>query len=239
MIKKIFKENGIDITDYQEQQLQRYYDILSEWNKKINLTAITEYKDVVVKHFLDSALILKSELFVGQRLSDAGDSSVLDLGTGAGFPGIVLAVLYPGYHYTLVDSLNKRIEFLHIIKEELGLDQIRLYHGRAEDFGRDPEFRNQFDFVVSRAVAELPVLLEYCIPFVKPEGYFISYKGKKCEEEIKLSQRALQELNVFVERKEQYILSGEERYLLFIKNLSETNQKYPRKASKIKKNPLY
>lgn len=239
MIKKIFKKNGIDITDYQEQQLQRYYDILSEWNKKINLTAITEYKDVVVKHFLDSALILKSELFVGQRLSDAGDSSVLDLGTGAGFPGIVLAVLYPGYHYTLVDSLNKRIEFLHIIKEELGLDQIRLYHGRAEDFGRDPEFRNQFDFVVSRAVAELPVLLEYCIPFVKPEGYFISYKGKKCEEEIKLSQRALQELNVFVERKEQYILSGEERYLLFIKNLSETNQKYPRKAGKIKKNPLY
>lgn len=239
MIKRIFKENGIDITDYQEQQLQRYYDILSEWNKKINLTAITEYKDVVVKHFLDSALILKSELFVGQRLSDAGDSSVLDLGTGAGFPGIVLAVLYPGYHYTLVDSLNKRIEFLHIIKEELGLDQIRLYHGRAEDFGWDPEFRNQFDFVVSRAVAELPVLLEYCIPFVKPEGYFISYKGKKCEEEIKLSQRALQELNVFVERKEQYILSGEERYLLFIKNLSETNQKYPRKASKIKKNPLY
>lgn len=238
MIKKIFKENGIDITDYQEQQLQRYYDILSEWNKKINLTAITEYKDVVVKHFLDSALILKSELFVGQRLSDAGDSSVLDLGTGAGFPGIVLAVLYPGYHYTLVDSLNKRIEFLHIIKEELGLDQIRLYHGRAEDFGRDPEFRNQFDFVVSRAVAELPVLLEYCIPFVKPEGYFISYKGKKCEEEIKLSQRALQELNVFVERKEQYILSGEARYLLFIKNLSETNQKYPRKAGKIKKNPL-
>lgn len=239
MIKRIFKENGIDITDYQEQQLQRYYDILSEWNKKINLTAITEYKDVVVKHFLDSALILKSELFVGQRLSDAGDSSVLDLGTGAGFPGIVLAVLYPGYHYTLVDSLNKRIEFLHIIKEELGLDQIRMYHGRAEDFGRDPEFRNQFDFVVSRAVAELPVLLEYCIPFVKPEGYFISYKGKKCEEEIKLSQRALQELNVFVERKEQYILSGEARYLLFIKNLSETNQKYPRKAGKIKKNPLY
>lgn len=239
MIKRVFKENGIDITDYQEQQLQRYYDILSEWNKKINLTAITEYKDVVVKHFLDSALILKSELFVGQRLSDAGNSSVLDLGTGAGFPGIVLAVLYPGYHYTLVDSLNKRIEFLHIIKEELGLDQIRLYHGRAEDFGRDPEFRNQYDFVVSRAVAELPVLLEYCIPFVKPEGYFISYKGKKCEEEIKLSQRALQELNVFVERKEQYILSGEERYLLFLKNLSETNQKYPRKAGKIKKNPLY
>lgn len=239
MIKRVFKENGIDITDYQEQQLQRYYDILSEWNKKINLTAITEYKDVVVKHFLDSALILKSDLFVGQRLSDAGNSSVLDLGTGAGFPGIVLAVLYPGYHYTLVDSLNKRIEFLHIIKEELGLDQIRLYHGRAEDFGRDPEFRNQFDFVVSRAVAELPVLLEYCVPFVKPEGYFISYKGKKCEDEIKLSQRALQELNVFIERKEQYILSGEARYLLFLKNLSETNQKYPRKAGKIKKNPLY
>lgn len=239
MIKRVFKENGIDITDYQEQQLQRYYDILSEWNKKINLTAITEYKDVVVKHFLDSALILKSDLFVGQRLSDAGNSSVLDLGTGAGFPGIVLTVLYPGYHYTLVDSLNKRIEFLHIIKEELGLDQIRLYHGRAEDFGRDPEFRNQFDFVVSRAVAELPVLLEYCVPFVKPEGFFISYKGKKCEDEIKLSQRALQELNVFIERKEQYILSGEARYLLFIKNLSETNQKYPRKAGKIKKNPLY
>lgn len=239
MTKKIFKENGFDITEYQEQQLQKYYDLLTEWNKKINLTAITEYKDVIVKHFVDSALLLKSDIFTDQKAEPIEKCSVLDLGTGAGFPGIVLAVLYPQYQYTLVDSLNKRIEFLHIIKEELELNQICLYHGRAEDFGRNIEFRDQYDFVVSRAVAELPVLLEYCIPFVKPEGYFVAYKGKKCEEEIERSQKAFQELDCEIKRNQQFLLSGEERYLLFVKKLSRTKEKYPRKAGKIKKNPLY
>lgn len=234
-MRQIFKENGIEITEYQERQLQRYYEILTEWNEKINLTAITEYEKVIYKHFLDSALILKSDMFAD---GFSENTSVLDLGTGAGFPGIVLAILYPGAAYTLVDSLKKRIEFLHIIKDELNLDHVTLYHGRAEDLGRQKEFRNQFDFVVSRAVAELPVLLEYCIPFVKEQGYFISYKGKRYEEEIGISQNAFHKLNVCLERTERYDLFGEERYLLFIKNQSLTDSKYPRRAGKVKKKPL-
>ena len=131
MIKEIFTENGIMITEEQEEMLQLYYEILVEWNVKMNLTAITEYKDVILKHFLDSALILKSEYFINRK-----HASVLDIGTGAGFPGIVLAILCPQYTFTLVDSLMKRIEFLHIIKKELKLNHVSLYHGRAEDPGR-------------------------------------------------------------------------------------------------------
>lgn len=233
MIKNIFKENDIEITDHQEKQFQRYYELLIEWNEKINLTAITEYKEVIYKHFLDSALILKSDLFVKEN-----SASVLDLGTGAGFPGMVLAILYPKYRFTLVDSLMKRIEFLHIIKDELKLDQVILYHGRAEDLGKEEEFRNQFNFVVSRAVAELPVLLEYCIPFVKEKGYFISYKGKKYQEEIDKSSKALQILNADIKKIEQYKLLSEDRVLIFIENHSLTDNKYPRRPGKVKKSPL-
>ncbi len=234
MIKEIFRENGLEITDHQEEQLQRYYELLIEWNRKINLTAITEYKEVIYKHFLDSAFIVKSELFQTKEIS-----TVLDLGTGAGFPGIVLAVLCPRYRFTLVDSLMKRIDFLRIVKEELELDHITLHHGRAEDLGRQKEFRNQFDYVVSRAVAELPVLLEYCIPFVGKEGYFISYKGKRYQEEINNSNMALQILSADIKKIEKYELMDEERFLIFVENLSLTEEKYPRRAGKIKKNPLY
>ena len=234
MIKQIFLENKIDITDHQEEQLQRYYELLIEWNEKINLTAITEYNEVIYKHFLDSALILKSDLFLKED-----SASVLDLGTGAGFPGIVLAVLRPQYKFTLVDSLMKRIEFLHIIKDELELDHISLYHGRAEDLGRQEDFRNQFDYVVSRAVAELPILIEYCIPFVKKNGYFISYKGKKYQEEIEHSYRTLQVLSSDIKKIEEYKLLDEDRFLIYIENNSLTDDKYPRRAGKVKKNPLY
>lgn len=234
MIKEIFRGNGLEITDHQEEQLQRYYELLIEWNKKINLTAITEYKEVIYKHFLDSAFIVKSELFQKKEIS-----TVLDLGTGAGFPGIVLAVLCPRYRFTLVDSLMKRIDFLRIVKEELELDHIILHHGRAEDLGRQKEFRNQFDYVVSRAVAELPVLLEYCIPFVRKEGYFISFKGKKYQEEINNSNMALQILSADIKKIEKYELMDEERFLIFVENLSLTEEKYPRRAGKVKKNPLY
>lgn len=234
MIKEIFMENGIMITEEQEEMLQLYYEILVEWNEKMNLTAITEYKDVILKHFLDSALILKSEYFINRE-----HASVLDIGTGAGFPGIVLAILCPQHTFTLVDSLMKRIEFLHIIKEELQLDHVSLHHGRAEDLGHQIEFRNQFDFVVSRAVAELPVLLEYSIPFVKEQGYFVSYKGKRCREEVEISHRALEKLSAEIVEVEEYSLAKECRFLIFIKNLSITDVRYPRKAGKVKKKPLY
>ena len=234
MIKEIFTENGIMITEEQEEMLQLYYEILVEWNVKMNLTAITEYKDVILKHFLDSALILKSEYFINRK-----HASVLDIGTGAGFPGIVLAILCPQYTFTLVDSLMKRIEFLHIIKKELKLNHVSLYHGRAEDLGHQIEFRNQFDFVVSRAVAELPVLLEYSIPFVKEQGYFVSYKGKRCNEEVEISHRALEKLSAEIVEVEEYSLAKECRFLIFLKNVSITDVRYPRKAGKVKKKPLY
>lgn len=236
MIKKVFEQNGIQISDIQESQFQKYYELLIEWNNKINLTAITDYEDVIWKHFVDSALLTKSGLY-----REREKNSVLDMGTGAGFPGIVLAILSPDKHFTLVDSLQKRIDFLFFVVNELKLKNVELYHGRAEDCGRKEEFRNQFDFVVSRAVAELPLLLEYCIPFVKENGYFVSYKSKKYKKEIEISEYAFSELCCELEKIEKYNLhkSEDERILLFIRNHSLTNEKYPRRAGKPKKKPLY
>lgn len=230
MIKK-FLNNGIEISEKQQEQFETYYELLIEWNSKINLTAITEYDEVVQKHFIDSALLTKCKDFDG--------GTVLDVGTGAGFPGIVLAILRPDMSFVLLDSLNKRIEFLGLVVERLGLSNVELYHGRAEDYGREDDFRNKFDFVVSRAVAELPLLLEYCIPFVKKGGYFVSYKGRKYAEEIKIAENALSVLHSSVEKVEEFQLEKEdERYLLFIQNNELTDNKYPRKAGKPKKKPL-
>lgn len=235
MIEKIFKENEIQITKEQCRKFEQYYQLLIEWNEKVNLTSIIEYEDVIWKHFIDSALLVKSSRFVKEE-----DTNVLDVGTGAGFPGIVLAILCPNYQFTLLDSLNKRIDFLKIVQTELNLNNVSLYHGRSEDFGKMEEFRNQFDFVVSRAVAELPILLEYCVPFVKEQGYFVSYKGKKYEEEIQHSQNALKVLNSEVEDVEEYKLRNddEKRFLLFVRNLDVTDIHYPRKAGKARKQPL-
>jgi len=234
-MKNVFLENGIEIGDRQEEQFRQYYELLIEWNEKVNLTAITDYEEVVRKHFIDSALLVRSQVFI-----DVKDSSVLDMGTGAGFPGIVLAILSPEKKFILVDSLNKRIDFLKIVIEKLELKNVEVFHGRAEDYGKDEKFRNQFDFVVSRAVAELPILLEYCIPFVKVDGYFVPYKGKKYEEELSISDNAFDKLNCSLELTEEFLLPKEEekRYLLFIKNNSLTDSKYPRRAGKPKKQPL-
>lgn len=231
-MKEIFEKNGIAISEKQEQQLKRYYELLVEWNEKINLTAITDYKEVVRKHFLDSALLLQCEKFFGK-------GKVLDVGTGAGFPGMVLAIFSPEKEFVLLDSLGKRVDFLKLVADELGLKNVSSYHGRAEDYGRNEEFRNQFDFVVSRAVAELPLLLEYCIPFVKKDGYFVSYKGKKYKEEIQISANAFEQLDCVKDDIYNFLLEEkEERVLLFIKNKELTNSKYPRKAGKPKKKPL-
>lgn len=234
MIQKLFSENEITISDKQEQQFQKYFNLLIEWNQRINLTSITDYEEVIWKHFIDSALLTKSSLY-----KDRERKSVLDLGTGAGFPGIVLAILTPEKHFVLIDSLQKRIDFLSYVIQELRLDNVQVFHGRAEDYGRKENFRNQFDFVVSRAVAELPLLLEYCIPFVKENGYFVSYKSKRYREEIEISEYAFSELTSKLEKVESYYLKDEdERVLLFIQNLSITNDKYPRRAGKPKKKPL-
>ena len=235
MIRKMFSECNIELSEKQEEQFQSYYELLIEWNEKINLTAITEYEEVIWKHFIDSALLTKSNLYQEEERKN-----VLDMGTGAGFPGIVLAILSPEKKFTLVDSLQKRIDFLTLVLEKLDLKNVRLFHGRAEDYGQKDIFRNQFDFVVSRAVAELPLLLEYCIPFVKENGYFISYKGKKYKEEIDCSGNAFKELTCQLDKIENYVLKNkeEERVLLFIRNNAPTNSKYPRRAGKPKKKPL-
>lgn len=233
-MKEIFEKYGISLSEQQEGQLKQYYDLLVEWNKKINLTSILEYEEVIWKHFLDSSLIMLSE----EWKSDDNEK-VMDVGTGAGFPGMVLAILNPKKRFVLLDSLNKRIEFLNLVKKELKLENVEIYHGRAEVFGRKEEFRNQFDIVVSRAVAELPILMEYCIPFVKKEGYFISYKGKKQKEEIESSENAFSKLSSsFVKAEEYELRENEKRYLLFIKNNEITDSKYPRKEGKPKKKPL-
>lgn len=233
-MKEVFKKYNIHLSDQQEGQLNKYFELLVEWNKKVNLTNITEYEDVVWKHFLDSALIMLSN-----EWKNCKNAKILDVGTGAGFPGLVLAILNSEKDFVLLDSLNKRVDFLNLVIRELQLENVNTYHGRAETYGRNIDFRNQFDFVVSRAVAELPVLMEYCIPFVRKDGYFVSYKGKKQKEEISLAQNAFIELGATFELSEEYILKEEEkRYLLFIKNNEITKEKYPRKEGKPKKKPL-
>ena len=235
MIKEIFTENGIIITEEQEEMLQLYYEILVEWNVKMNLTAITEYKDVILKHFLDSALILKSEYFINRK-----HASVLDIGTGAGFPGIVLAILCPQYTFTLVDSLMKRIEFLHIIKKELKLNHVSLYHGRAEDFAKPGQLREQYDLCVSRAVANLSVLSEYCLPYVTVGGKFISYKSEKIVEEMKDAEYAIQLLGGRIGEQVSFKLPDSDlfRNLFVVEKCDLTPAKYPRKAGMASRKPL-
>ena len=233
-MKKIFETYGIVLSQQQEKMLNTYYELLVSENEKMNLTSITEYEDVIWKHFFDSSFLMLDDIW-----KKSNSARVLDVGTGAGFPGMVLAILNPDKRFVLLDSLNKRIDFLQKVIEELSLKNVETFHGRAETFGRKEEFRNQFDFVVSRAVAELPVLMEYCIPFVKKEGYFISYKGKRQEEEIEKASHAFTELGaVFRYCKKYRLREEEERYLLFIQNNELTKDKYPRKDGKPKKKPL-
>ena len=233
-MKKIFETYGIVLSQEQEKMLNTYYELLVSENEKMNLTSITEYEDVIWKHFFDSSFLMLDDIW-----KKSNSARVLDVGTGAGFPGMVLAILNPDKKFVLLDSLNKRIDFLQKVIEELSLKNVETFHGRAETFGRKEEFRNQFDFVVSRAVAELPVLMEYCIPFVKKEGYFISYKGKRQEEEIEKASHAFTELGaVFRYCKKYRLREEEERYLLFIQNNELTKDKYPRKDGKPKKKPL-
>ena len=223
---------GIKLSDHQLEQFETYYEMLVEKNKVMNLTAITEKNEVIDKHFADSLALIKSGVsLTGQK--------ILDIGTGAGFPGIPLKIAFPELEIVLLDSLNKRIKFLNEVIEALGLEKITAIHGRAETYGQNEMYRNQFDFVVSRAVAELPILMEYCVPFAKVNGYFVSYKGKKQEEEVKLAENAFHELSAKFDHLDKFSLrEKEERYLLFIRKVEETNSKYPRKEGKPKKKPL-
>lgn len=227
-----FNKLNINLSENHIDKLECYYDILIEWNSKINLTSIVEYDEVFLKHFLDSLLVLSKN----RNIFD--DKKIIDIGTGAGFPGLVLAIVCEKASVVLVDSLAKRVTFLNEVIEKLELKNVVAIHSRAEDLARNDNHRNMYDYSVSRAVAELPLLLEYCIPFVKKDGYFISYKSRKIDEEIRNSENAFKCLGCEISNCETIEFSEGERNILFIHNKDVTDLKYPRRAGIPKKKPL-
>lgn len=224
---------GITLSDGQICQFLQYYEMLVEWNQIMNLTAITEYDEVMKKHFVDSLSIVKAYPL-------KNGLSVIDVGTGAGFPGLALKIAFPDIHVTLLDSLNKRIRFLDAVIEKLALKDIETIHGRAEDYARPDKFREQYDLCVSRAVANLSTLSEYCLPFVRVGGHFVSYKSEKAAEEIETAAEAITLLGGDVETQAQFLLPDSDlnRNLFVIKKVKKTSGKYPRKAGLPSKEPL-
>ena len=222
------KKLGVLVDDNKLSLLKKYYELLIEWNEKINLTAITDIQDVYLKHFYDSLTICK---VVDLNAED----SFCDIGTGAGFPGMVIKIFFPHLKMTLIDSLNKRIKFLSLVCDELGLQNVSLVHGRAEEFARSN--RNSFDIVTARAVSSFNVLLEYSMPIVKNGKYFIAMRGND-DSETGLS--ALRILKSKIVKKECFNLPYENssRSVILVKKFGDINLKYPRKFSEIKKNPL-
>jgi len=217
---------GVNLNSTQLEQFLTYKDLLLEHNKNVNLTAITEEKEVILKHFIDSLLLTLP--FEQEK------KSIIDIGTGAGFPGIPLKIANIPYNITLLDSLNKRVIFLNEVIDKLGLTGIRAIHGRAEDLGHDKELREQFDIAVSRAVAELPVLCELCLPFVKVGGVFVSYKGPKVMEEINDAKPAISALGAEIVEMKQVLIpeTDMQRNLVFFRKINPTDLKYPRSPKK-------
>ena len=224
---------GISVTERQTEQFLAYYDLLIEWNKVMNLTAITEFEEVMSKHFVDSCAL-------GKAVELDGKKRLLDVGTGAGFPGIPLKIAFPHLKITLLDSLNKRINFLNEVIEVLGLQNVETCHGRAEDFGHRKEYREQYDLCASRAVANLSTLTEYCLPFVKVGGQFVSYKSGNVDNELKESSKAIKILGGEAGKVCSFVLPGTDfaRTLVPIKKIKMTGNKYPRKAGTPSKEPL-
>ena len=232
-IKEVFDKMHIELPDGALELLNRYYEMLIDSNKVMNLTTITEYSEVVIKHFADSAAI-------GCITDMNGNIDVIDVGTGAGFPGIVLKIVYPQLSVVLLDSLNKRVNFLKNVITELGLTDISAIHGRAEDIARNKDYREKFDLCVSRAVANMSSLSEYCLPFVKVGGRFISYKADGCDEEVKTASKAVNILGGKIRKIESYVIPDTDicRKFVVIDKLRNTSAKYPRKAGLPTKEPL-
>lgn len=226
---------SIILENSQINQFYQYYELLDEWNKVMNLTAITDQNEVITKHFVDSLALVKAMGEISTK-----EYKIIDIGTGAGFPGIPLKIAFSQLKITLMDSLNKRIKFLNEVIEQLGLKEITAVHSRAEDLGRDKDYREKYDLSVSRAVANLSTLSEYCMPFVKPGGFFISYKSGKIEEELSSAKHAIFLLGGKVNRIESFTLDGAEaeRTLIKIEKVSEISKRYPRKAGVPGKEPL-
>ncbi|MGN0241690.1 MAG: 16S rRNA (guanine(527)-N(7))-methyltransferase RsmG [Candidatus Weimeria sp.] len=227
-------------SDDQVQMFLKYYQMLVEKNKVMNLTTITDYKDVVIKHFADSLSCVRLLPEFDIEYDFYEGASVIDVGTGAGFPGIPLKIMFPQIKLTLLDSLNKRVDFLKEVCAELGFSDVTFIHARAEDAARDKNLRESFNFCVSRAVANLSTLSEYCLPFVKTRGYFISYKSEKADQEIADSKNALSVLGGRVSLKKKFTLPDSDisRTIILIKKDKGTPKIYPRKAGTPLKKPL-
>lgn len=216
-----------------ENKFILYKDLLKEWNQKINITSIDDDEEIYLKHFIDSLLLLDID-----NLSE--NKTIIDVGTGGGFPGLPLKIINENYKVTLLDSLRKRIDFLSQVTEALNLSDVKLIHGRAEDFGQNKEYREKYDICVSRAVAPLNVLCEYCLPFVKVGGYFASYKSDNISQEISDSDTAIKKLGGKIKKIIEINLPGTDimRKIVIIEKVEKTNKKYPRKAGKPSKDPI-
>lgn len=233
LITSAFAEEGFMLNDAQACQFRQYYDILLDWNSRMNLTAITEFRDVVYKHFLDSALFLKAA-------GEIDGLSLIDVGTGAGFPGVPLKIMTPDLALCLFDSLQKRVNFLNHLTDALQLNDVKTVHGRAEDFGQNADYRQRFDLAAARAVAKLSVLSELCLPFVKVGGRFIALKGPELVNELQDAEEAICRLGGKVADVQQMTLDNGQyqRHIVVIEKVQDTPKAYPRKAGKPQKNPI-
>lgn len=232
-LKVAATEYGLNLTEDQISAFNKYYELLYEWNKKINLTAITEPKDVAIKHMVDSLSCFKADLF-------KENTSLIDVGTGAGFPGLPLKIFCPSLKLTLLDSLNKRVKFLQLVVDELGLKDVEVIHARSEEAARNKKYREKFDLATARAVARLPIICEYCLPFVKNGGTFIALKGRQYEEETTQAQKAIKVLGGEIADIMPVKLPeiDDKRAVIYIKKVKSTPKTYPRKAGTPERNPI-
>ena len=229
----LLAEQNLPLSDQQKKQFERYFELLVEWNEKINLTAITDKEEVYLKHFYDSIAPILQGLIPNETIK------LLDIGAGAGFPSLPMKILYPQLDVTIIDSLNKRINFLQLLAQELDLDDVHFYHGRAEDLAQDKNFRAQYDFVTARAVARMQVLSELTIPYLKVGGKLLALKASNAPEELLEAKNALNLLFSKVEDNLSYALpNGDPRYISVVEKKKETPNKYPRKAGMPNKRPL-
>lgn len=230
-IEQILKKSNLEISEQMVEMFEKYADLLIEWNKKMNLTAITEPREIAVKHFWDSLLTLDA-------VEIPNEAAVIDVGTGAGFPGVPIKIVRPDVDLTLLDSLNKRIKFLEALKDDLKID-VKLIHDRAEEAAQKENLRECFDVAVSRAVAPLNVLLEYCMTFVKVGGVFVALKGKNAQSELDLAQNAIKVLNAEIFTQKSFsLVTTNDRNIIVFKKIAKNSEIYPRNSVKIKKKPL-